>query len=251
MKPAAGSSPEREPGSRISRAYPARTEMLRYLTASGPSTLKDLVAATGLSPSALRQHLMLLERDGLISRQVIRGRPGRPPIVYAATPQRPPVPEPPTPETYATLLASLLRGIRTQGPDQMRRTIQAAAERLAAEHPEVAQIPDPEVRIRAALGVLFDALPPAELRRMNGGYEVSLGGCRLADLARDFREICAIARGLLALLVGTEVVQRESVLRGDPRCVFVLAAPERRPSGVPSAATGQEDGQGREGRAAA
>lgn len=203
------------------------------------------MAVTGLSPSTLRQHLALLERDGFVHRGVARGRAGRPPIVYATTPRA----QPPATETYVTLLSSLLRAVTAQGPDQMKRTVDAVAARLAAEHQDVARIPDAAARIRAALGVLFDSSEPGEVRRTDDGYEVSLYACRLAAIARDFREICDITRGLLASLVGADVVQRESILWGDPRCSFVLTIPERRPSPAPLHAGIQANGDGNVRRA--
>lgn len=65
--------------------YPTRAEIVRLLRETGGCTLHDLVRQTGLSPSALRQQLLLLERDGLIRRALVRGRAGRPPIVYQLT----------------------------------------------------------------------------------------------------------------------------------------------------------------------
>lgn len=124
----------------------------------------------------------------------------------------------------------------------MKRTVDAVAARLAAEHQDVARIPDAAARIKAALGVLFDSSEPGEVRRTDDGYEVSLYACRLAAIARDFREICDITRGLLASLIGAEVVQRESILWGNPRCSFVLTMPERRPFPAPLHAAVQEDG---------
>ena len=72
----------RWPGRAQVGAYPTGAEILRFLDHTGGCTLEQLVRRTGLSRSALRQQLVLLERDGLVHRALIRGRTGRPPIFY-------------------------------------------------------------------------------------------------------------------------------------------------------------------------
>lgn len=188
---------------------------------SGGCTLHDLAHQTSLSPSALRQQLTILERDGLIRKGLVRGRTGRPPIVYQLSPE----PGPEVPQNYVTLLLTLLRAVREQGQDQVRRTVETVAASLAAEHQDIARIPDVEARIKAASAILFETSELENVTRTGRGYEVSLHICRLASVAREFPEICDITRRLLGALVGAEVEQRESILRGDPRCSFVLTTP--------------------------
>lgn len=185
---------------------------------SGGCTLYDLARQTSLSPSALRQQLTLLERDRLIQKGQVRGRTGRPPILYQLMPTAEPVAH----QSFMTLLSTVLRAVEEQGPEQLRRTVEAVASRLAAEHGEIRQIPDVEARIKAALAILFDASELGKVKRVGPAYEVALHGCRLAPVAREFGELCEITRRLLGSLVGAEVEQRESILWGDPRCSFVL-----------------------------
>lgn len=216
-----------------------RAELLRLLRRSGGCTLRDLVQATALSPSALRQQLTLLERDGLIHKTLVRGRSGRPPMLYQIGPG-----DMNTPRSYAALLTALLHAIGTQDARQLQRTAQRAAARIAAEHPENVRIADIEDRIRTALDILFDAAGTADLRRRGEAYEITVPACAVAPLAVESPVLCAIARRLLASLVGAEVDQRESILWGDSRCVFVLTMPRHHPPSAPPDAVSLGGGGG-------
>lgn len=197
-----------------------RTDLIRLLRQHGGATLNDLQRATGLSRSALRQHLTVLERDGLIQEQLVRGKTGRPPIVYQLAPAGRG-----SPQGYATLLAAVLRAAGDQGQEQLDRIVEAAVAQIAAQHQDIARIPGDEARIRAALAVLLGDAEAGDVRRVGPDYEVILRTCPLDPAAMEFHELCDISRRLLAALVGAEVEQRESIVRGDPWCSFLLKIP--------------------------
>lgn len=69
----------------MDHSHPSRGLILQLLRSAGGRTLADLQRDTGLSRSALRQHLILLERDGFVQERLLRGRTGRPPIFYQPT----------------------------------------------------------------------------------------------------------------------------------------------------------------------
>lgn len=197
-----------------------RTDLIRLLRQRGGATLNDLQRATGLSRSALRQHLTVLERDGLIQEQLVRGKTGRPPIVYQLAPAGRG-----SPQGYATLLAAVLRAAGDQGQEQLNRIVDAVATQIAAQHQDIARIPEAEGRIRATLAVLLEDAGAGEVRGIGSDYQVILHVCPLAPMATEFNEICDITRRLLCWLVGAEVEQRESIVRGDSRCSFLLKIP--------------------------
>jgi predicted ArsR family transcriptional regulator len=63
-----------------------RVRILLTIREAGGCTVGVLRQQTGLSNSALRQHLALMEREGLVRRGLLRGRAGRPPFVYSCVP---------------------------------------------------------------------------------------------------------------------------------------------------------------------
>jgi len=200
---------------------PTRAQIMQILSRDRRSTLTDLRRETGLSPTALRQQLTLLERDGLVQRALVRGRPGRPPIVYQPTPAARATSE----GNVATLLSAVFRTLEEQASDRFGQMLEDVADRLAAEHQHIARIPSVEARIRAALAVLFDVSAGAEVVGSGWEYEVIIHRCPLLPAAREFRSLCAVTRRLLGTLVSADVTQLESIAQGGPRCRFRLTLP--------------------------
>jgi len=200
---------------------PTRAQIMQILSRDRRSTLTDLRREMGLSPTALRQQLTLLERDGLVQRALVRGRPGRPPIVYQPTSAARAASE----GNVAALLSAVFRAMEEQASDRFGQMLEDVAGRLAAEHQQIARIPSVEARIRAALAVLFDVSAGAEVVGSGWEYEVIIHRCPLLPAAQEFRSLCAVTRRLLGTLVGADVTQLESIAQGGPRCRFRLTLP--------------------------
>ncbi len=201
-------------------SLPTRTHLIHLIRERGGATLRDLQQATGLSRSTLRQHLTILERDGAVRERLLRGRAGRPPIVYEpspASPQR-------ALESYAAIVGAVLRTAGVQGARRARRIAEDAAAQIARRHGDILALPSLEARISAALGALLEDARTAEVRPVVGGYEVVLRDCPLLVQAAEFPGICHITRELLHRLVGAAVEQRAWMLRGDACCSFLLKA---------------------------
>ncbi len=64
-----------------------RQDILDHLRRHGSGSVKELGQLLGLTSTGIRQHLTILERDGLIEAREERGRVGRPALVYTLTPQ--------------------------------------------------------------------------------------------------------------------------------------------------------------------
>ena len=81
-----------------------RQQMLEYLQRSGRATVKELGQLLGLTATGIRQHLTVLERDGLVDAREERGRVGRPTLVYSLTEKADSL----FPKTYDVLASVLL-----------------------------------------------------------------------------------------------------------------------------------------------
>ncbi|TET95672.1 MAG: winged helix-turn-helix transcriptional regulator, partial [Dehalococcoidia bacterium] len=58
-----------------------RQQILQYLQRHGRATVKELGSLLSLTSTGIRQHLTVLERDGLVDAREERGRVGRPTLV--------------------------------------------------------------------------------------------------------------------------------------------------------------------------
>jgi predicted ArsR family transcriptional regulator len=199
--------------------HPTRKRIIRLIRDSGGITLSELRRRTGLSRSTLRQHLSIMARDGLVGGQFVRQRTGRPPFVYRLTSRVELAP----PQTYAAFLRALFAGVADR--DRIGTMFEQMADHLAAEHPEILRLPNPEARLEAARRVFFPDAESTTADRAGDGYQFSLYTCPLASVSMEFKDLCCMARGALERMTGLEVGQTEWIVRGDPRCTFEVRLP--------------------------
>ena len=106
-----------------------RPALLDLLKIQGPANVPRLARLRRVNPTAVRQQLAALEREGLVRPRLERHGRGRPTLVYALTEKA----EALFPQAYGPLALSLLRQIREVDGDAKigkllaRRTRQLAA----------------------------------------------------------------------------------------------------------------------------
>src|SRR4051794_21962147 len=106
----------------------SRQQILEHLHHHGRSTVKKMAGLFGLTPTGVRQHLAVLERDGLIEAEEQRGRVGRPAFVYQLTERG----EASFPTNYAMLANLLLEELRSMaGADALQRLLRRVSSRMA------------------------------------------------------------------------------------------------------------------------
>ena len=199
-----------DPGLAEARALadPTRAAIHRHVVrSSAPVTIAELVGATGLHHTAVRQHLAKLEAASLVSREVLppEGR-GRPRLAYRGFEHRHDQPY----RLLAGMLADALRTGRTPrevGQDVGRELGRAAAD---AHRP-----PDPVGTVVAEARRLGFAPVVVEARAGTGVdgppvTEIQLHACPYAELAAtDPATVCSVHLGLaegVAASVGGLVV---------------------------------------------
>lgn len=193
-------------------------------------TLDELVAAIGLSRTAVSQHLMALEREGFVRRAAPRKTGGRPLNIYVLT-------ETGTnlfPKQYSWFSKLLMQTLREQiGEEHVAQYMFDLGVRLSAglmprlagknRVERIAEI----VKIMNESGFIAGTTSPqvsGELPR------VACRNCVYHDLARDYPEVCRFDVGFLSGLMEAEVEQQTCVHRDADACRFRFVPPadERR-----------------------
>jgi predicted ArsR family transcriptional regulator len=184
-----------------------------------PRTIPELAAELGLSPNAVRLHLVALERDGLVAPCGWRPTARRPAATYAPTLAADQL----LPKPYAAVLSKLLQTIRDEhGSDGLIRLLGEVGEHLGREQaPRVAGLAD-RARVEAIAGVLTDLGGIVEVEERNGGWLLVGYSCPLAAVAVDHAEVCTLARVLIATLLGRDTVRACCERGSKPRCRFAI-----------------------------
>jgi predicted ArsR family transcriptional regulator len=181
-------------------------------------TVHDLSVALGLSPNAVRSHLVALERDGVVRSAGVRrgGAAGKPATVYELTAEA----ETRLSRAYPPFLEALLDVLADRmGRRDLDTLLRDVGKRLAPKVGEVGR--DVAARATAAAGLLNALGGAAEVVVGEGGVEIQSHGCPLAAVVSRRPEVCGAIRALIAEVTRGEV--RERCERGErSRCRFVV-----------------------------
>jgi predicted ArsR family transcriptional regulator len=191
-------------------------------------TVEELAAALGVTDNAVRSHLSVLERDGLVRQHGFRPSGGKPAYVYDVTP----VAEQLFPKAYGPVLGLVLDVLGERLPaDAVERLLREVASRLVAQSAAAAHrggtAGDRIERAVAVLEELGGSVEVEDERAKNRKVRLRAYGCPLSSVVPKHPEVCQMLESALAEVIGApvkECCERE----GRPRCCFEVAFGRRR-----------------------
>ena len=189
------------------------------LQADSPLPVEHLSRSLEISRNATYQHVVALERDGLIEKSAIAQTKGRPSQTYQLTDKgRATFPK------HYSLFAKLLIGIvksRLSG-DELRSCLVELGQSLAGTFEErVSGLNDDDLIAEVAkimLEIGYES--EAALRNDGGGLEIRAHNCVFHDLAVEHEEVCTLDIALISRLTGKPIEHTECVVRGGTCCRF-------------------------------
>ncbi len=199
-----------------------RQHILEYLQRQGRATVKELGNLLGLTSTGIRQHLTVLERDGLVDAREERGRVGRPTLVYSLTEKADAL----FPKTYDALATVLLEEIRSsQGNERLHDLLHKVAERMAAPYVErIEGRPLPE-RVRETARIMEEQGCLVDVREADDGeYYIDEFTCPFPKVAQQDRSVCALHVDFVRVLTGGDTRLTQSLLRGERACCYRIRA---------------------------
>ncbi len=194
-----------------------RQQILDFLRVHGHATVKQLGETLGLTSTGIRQHLTVLERDGLIQTREERGHVGRPALVYSLSEKGDGL----YPKLYDSLANALLDEMRAMaGPQALQRLLQRVAARFVDPYRERVEDRILEERVAEARSILEERGCLAEVSRKNGDWHISQYTCPFPRVARRNSCVCALEVEFVRQLVGADARLVSSLLRGDRSCTY-------------------------------
>lgn len=189
------------------------------------ATLDELVKSVGLSRTAVNQHLMVLEREGFVTKAASRKTGGRPQHIYVLT-------EAGTnlfPKQYSWFSKLLIETLREHlGEEQVGKYMYDLGVKKSAmliprligknRAERIAEV----VKIMNETGFVARTVPAA------GGDKlprVECKNCVYHDLSKDYPEVCRFDIGFLSGLLGAEVEHQTCMQRGGGACRFRFIHP--------------------------
>jgi predicted ArsR family transcriptional regulator len=198
-----------------------RGRIVEELRTRKTASAVDLAQVFGLSPNAIRQQLVVLERDGLVvERSVRRGRT-KPTYEFSLTGEA----EKLFPQHYDKMLGAVLREIKTQfGAEGMGKVFDGIAKRTVAKVKERVTSTDTEGKFRQLTQVLREGGVVAEYSLIDGGFELREHNCPYSEVVKEHPEVCSVIHQVLNETVGGKHVQTESIATGGNECRFEVKA---------------------------
>jgi predicted ArsR family transcriptional regulator len=196
-----------------------RGKIVTELRRRGTASAADLAREFGLSPNAVRQQLVVLERDGLVAEHPVRRGPTKPTLEFSLTSEADKL----FPQAHDKMLTAVLREVREQfgspAVDRIfdglsKRAVDRARLRITADTPEkkVAQLTD----MLRENGVI------ADYSLIDGGFALHEHNCPYTTVAKDHPEVCQVIHHVIEETIGGEHEQTESLARGGKECRFEM-----------------------------
>lgn len=172
------------------------------LLRQAPMTVEDLAKALGLTGNAVRQHLAVLERDGLVGQGESRRGVSKPARTYVLTAEA----ELMRSRAYAPMLTQLLHVLDERlEPAEFDSLLRDVGRRLLADRPR----PTGGLRQRAeaASALLNELGGQSRVEERNGGLFIRGYGCPLSAATQRHPEACNAVESLLAEFAGISVAK--------------------------------------------
>lgn len=183
----------------------------------------DLAELFGLSPNAIRQQLVVLERDGMIAGRSVRRGKTKPTVEYSLTAEA----ERYLPQRYDRMLNAVLREIREAGGGE---AVQAVFERIgkrSAERlkPEFDRSGATEGKLISLVETLRASGVTADLTKSDTGTLIlHEHNCPYAAVVAENPEACSAIHSILDAVAPGKSAQVESIATGGTECRFEIEA---------------------------
>jgi len=197
-----------------------RQQILDYLRLHRDASVKELGRFLGLTPTGIRQHLTVLEHEGLVTSYEQRGKVGRPALRYALSSAG----EELYPKQYHELANALLDEVRAAfGSQGLQHVVRGAANRLAAPYANALPADaSPEARVEAVVEMFRSNGLVADWERNGEAILVHERTCPYPEVARHNSVACAMDVAQVRALSGMDARLTACLVRGDSRCTYRL-----------------------------
>ena len=194
-----------------------RKDILDFLRARSHATVKEIGEHLNLTATGIRQHLTVLERDGLVAATEERGHVGRPALVYRLTADGDAL----YPKKYDDLANALIEEAHALlGPQALQQLMRNVASRFAQPHlARLERLPLAE-RVEEVERILVERGNVASCAREGEEYFLEKHTCPFWNVATKNSAVCALDVQFIRELVGTDARLTTSLLRGDDSCTF-------------------------------
>ncbi|MBV8333590.1 MAG: ArsR family transcriptional regulator [Candidatus Eremiobacteraeota bacterium] len=196
-----------------------RGKTVTELRRRGSASAADLAREFGLSPNAVRQQLVVLERDGLVVEKPVRRGPTKPTLEFSLTAGADKL----FPQAYDKMLDAVLREVRDQfGSPAVERIFEGLSRRAIERARHKITADEPEQKVAQLAEMLRESGVVAHYSLIDGGYALHEHNCPYSSVVKEHPEMCQVIHHVIDETIGGQHVQTESLAHGGKECRFEM-----------------------------
>ncbi|OGW26259.1 MAG: hypothetical protein A2X59_06895 [Nitrospirae bacterium GWC2_42_7] len=199
-----------------------KNSIIILLKKSGGMTIEELSKVVEITPMGIRQHLISLEKKGVVTYTAKRQGIGRPGFIYKLTEMADTL----FPKSYDNFAVETLKDIeKNDGRSKIneifswrsKRTFRARKEALR-EKKNIAELVNGLKDILESEGHLV------ELELIDGFYHLKQYNCPINKIAFEYEEACLHELQMYKDLLGCDIERLHSITDGSQACIYVIPA---------------------------
>lgn len=200
---------------------PTRRKIIVTLKKNGEMTVEDLSKVINITPMGVRQHLLILERNGIVEYVTKKQGVGRPGFLYRLTESA----ENLFPKTYQNLAIDILTDIsEREGREKIMEIFRRRKERL---YNEKIGLLSEKSHLKDKLTTLAEALNRegnmVEIDEDDKYFKFKQYNCPIHKVAKRFKEACVNDHELMKELLGVrDILHKERISDGSQACVYLI-----------------------------
>jgi predicted ArsR family transcriptional regulator len=202
-----------------------RGKIVGALRSRGAASAFDLAAEFALSPNAIRQQLIILERDGLVVGKSVRRGKTKPTHEYSLTAEA----DRYFPQAYDRMLGAVLREVRlTQGDAGVAQVFAGIAKRAVGKMALATEGKTTLERLETIADNIRGSGVAVDVEEHDGTLVLREHNCPYANVVSEHPECCTVIHSMLDEVVSPDVKQTESLATGGAECRFEVASGSHR-----------------------
>lgn len=199
---------------------PTRKRIIVLLKKADNLTVAELSKEIGITPMAIRQHLMSLEKKGMITYTARKYGIGRPVFHYRLTNKATEM----FPKAYASLALDILNAIEDMDGRKkvdrlfMRRKDKQLQEKMAA----LESVHDLDEKVSSFSRMLNNEGYMVDVSKDEAGYTIRQYNCLLQGVSTAFPEACKYELDLYSQIFDRRIVRSECQTDGAHSCTYLI-----------------------------
>ncbi len=198
---------------------PTREKIIMLLKKNGPMPIDDLSKELKITSMGIRQHLLSLERKGLIDYVTKKQGIGRPAFLYKLTNKADDL----FPKAYHNFIIDTFKDIeRNEGREKVDELFKWRRMRLIKDTKDIFSDKNFDEKVYGLKNMLESKGYFVELDENDNSYILKEFNCPIFHVASEFQEACKHELQFYKEVLGSDVRRDECMSDGNPSCTYSI-----------------------------